>query len=653
MGLAVIFGLSSCEDWLEMPSESKADSGSIFETMSRAEMTVIGAYNQLHSQELGYQLLMGTDECLSTESNSKYDVSNYNYTNLTSILSGTYNQMYKAIEYSNVCIAGIPKMGGDEKMRNQLLGEALAIRAYAYWNLVRFYGDVPYSDRPTSELTTFSSSRVSRDTIYDHCIADLQKATELLAWKSEGLVPTTERFTKNAAYGILARVALYAAGYSLRWDLNTYDKGSLKIAQRADQARIKKLYEIAANACKSVIEKRENGLVDNYDQLFRDIANHNYNNETMFEYGMYGSQSLDVRTGYTNGIPTSGTSGVLGKCGSQMLVSPTLYFEYEPGDQRRDVSVIDHGLVMSSASDSYQLSTYAGMGVGKYRINWKKERGASDSRRDINWPLLRYADVLLMYAEALNELNGAPNAEAINAVKEVRMRAFRKDESKIGTIPTTQAEFRNFIIKERKLELNNEGLRKSDLLRWGIHYEHLTAEKQNIIDLCNHAGKYAGIKQYWAYNKEGVGKPGFEDKTISLAHIELSEEEVASLGLSAANMTKLHTLNKANYVTAKLYEAGGKVYLKKDAAPADAKEAEYTIMNMWSISTVKQKGNRAVVDNTDESKGMISSNNTWFTGSTGIFYGMTKNMTEIIPFHATNVIDVNPGLAGQQHPAYQ
>lgn len=97
-----------------------------------------------------------------------------------------------------------------------------------------------------------------------------------------------------------------------------------------------------------------------------------------------------------------------------------------------------------------------------------------------------------MYAEALNELNGAPDAEAINAVKRVRRRAFRNDESKIGNIPTTQAEFRNFIIKERKLELSNEGLRKSDLFHWGIHYEHLTAEKRSIVDLCNHTGKVCG-----------------------------------------------------------------------------------------------------------------------------------------------------------------
>ena len=78
------------------------------------------------------------------------------------------------------------------------------------------------------------------------------------------MVATPERFTKNSAYGILARVALYAAGYSLRWDLNTvpYTQSSLKIAQRSDAARIKELYQIAADACKAVITKGENKLLD-------------------------------------------------------------------------------------------------------------------------------------------------------------------------------------------------------------------------------------------------------------------------------------------------------------------------------------------------------------------------------------------------------
>lgn len=73
---------------------------------------------------------------------------------------------------------------------------------------------------------------------------------------------------------------------------------------------------------------------------------------------------------------------------------------------------------------------------------------------------------------------------------------------------------------------------------------------------------------------------------------------------------------------------------------------------MWGITSVKQKGNLSVVDNTDESKGMISSNNTWITGATGVYYGLVKNKTEIMPFHQTAVIDVNPGLKNQQHPGY-
>ena len=658
LGLSALMVFStSCEDWLDMPSESKADSSSIFATIGRAEMTVVGAYASLHTQELGYQLLMGTDESASNESNSKYNVSNYDYTNLTGMLSSTYTTMYRAIEYSNVCIKNLPAMQGSnetqQKKINGLLGEALAVRAYAYWNLVRFYGDVPYSDIPTADLTTFSSARVSRDTIYDHCIADLQRAVELLPWKSESYVSTPERFTKNAAYGILARVALYAAGYSLRWDLNTvpYNTSTVKIAQRSDAARVKELYQIAADACKAIINKGENGLVEEYDQLFRDLANQRYNKETMLEYGWFSTHGADVRTGYTNGIPTSGTDTKgLGKGGSQMFAFPTFYFEFDENDQRRDVSVCNYGLRLSDKGNSYQMETYIGMGVGKYRINWKNVRGSSDSKRDINWPLLRYSDVLLMYAEALNELNNGATTEAVNAVKEVRMRAFHNDASLVGDIPTDYNAFRDFIIKERKLELSNEGLRKSDLARWGILVDHLTAEKEKLVRLAKREGEYADVPVYRAYKLTSV--PGFNDPTIALDYIPMTEQDLADMGLEDGDLNTLHILNSGSKgaLSVNFYEADGKVYFKETDVPEDAKKVEevkYTILNMFSINSIKQKGNLCV----EEVEG-ISSNNAWITGKTGVFYGMKKNMVEILPFNTTNIIDVNPGLAGQQHPCY-
>lgn len=668
---ACLLAFTSCEDWLNMPSESKADSSTVFESLDRAEMAVVGAYNSLNTQELGYQLLMGTDECVSTESNSKYNVSNYDYTNTSSILNSTYTSMYKAIEYANVCIKNLPAMSvseGEQTKLNGLLGEAFAIRAYAYWCIVRFYGDVPYTDVPTSDLTTYSSSRVSRDIIYDNCVADLQRAVELLPWYDEGYLKTPERISKNAAYGILARVALYAAGYSLRWDLNTvpYDKATVKIAQRDDTERIRELYQIAADACKAVIVHGKNGLLDDYDQIFRDLGNQTYNEETIFEFGSYGPNGTNVRTGYTNGIPTSGqdnSTGGMGKGGGAMIAMPTFYFEFDKDDQRRDVSICNYGLKLSSNGNEYQMNTFAGMGVGKYRINWKSEKGTKDDRRDINWPLLRYADVLLMYAEALNELNNGATVEAVNAVKQVRMRAFRNDEDKIGTIPTSYEDFRNYIIKERKLELSNEGLRKSDLARWGILVDYLTEEKAKLVRLCNREGEYVDVKPYRAYKLTST--PKFLDPTIALDYIEMDEDDVKPI-LTTYELQKLHIMNNGSsgYVEKTFYEVGDKVYYTKDAVPAGQKveEVKYTILNMFSVRTIKQKGNLSVeekkeagVDENGNLTGVdvtICANNAWITGNTGIYYGMKKNMVEILPFSTTAIIDVNPGLAGQQHPCY-
>ena len=668
---ACLLAFTSCEDWLNMPSESKADSSTVFESLDRAEMAVVGAYNSLNTQELGYQLLMGTDECVSTESNSKYNVSNYDYTNTSSMLNSTYTSMYKAIEYANVCIKNLPAMSvseGEQTKLNGLLGEAFAIRAYAYWCIVRFYGDVPYTDVPTSDLTTYSSSRVSRDIIYDNCVADLQRAVELLPWYDEGYLKTPERISKNAAYGILARVALYAAGYSLRWDLNTvpYDKATVKIAQRDDTERIRELYQIAADACKAVIVHGKNGLLDDYDQIFRDVGNQTYNEETIFEFGSYGPNGTNVRTGYTNGIPTSGqdnSTGGMGKGGGAMIAMPTFYFEFDKDDQRRDVSICNYGLKLSSNGNEYQMNTFAGMGVGKYRINWKSEKGTKDDRRDINWPLLRYADVLLMYAEALNELNNGATVEAVNAVKQVRMRAFRNDEDKIGTIPTSYEDFRNYIIKERKLELSNEGLRKSDLARWGILVDYLTEEKAKLVRLCNREGEYVDVKPYRAYKLTST--PKFLDPTIALDYIEMDEDDVKPI-LTTYELQKLHIMNNGSsgYVEKTFYEVGDKVYYTKDAVPAGQKveEVKYTILNMFSVRTIKQKGNLSVeekkeagVDENGNLTGVdvtICANNAWITGNTGIYYGMKKNMVEILPFSTTAIIDVNPGLAGQQHPCY-
>ena len=614
--MAVLMALTtSCEDWLEMPSESKFDSSTVFETVGRAEMTLLGCYSSTYNAELFYQFGMGTDECFSTEAdnNSKNNIGNYLYTT-SNTPSSTYKAMYTGIEYANICIKNIPNVvaasDADKKKLDMLLGEAYAIRGINFLNIVRFFGDVPYPTKPVEDLGTFNSSRVSRDTILDGCVSDLQKATELLPWKSEGMVAGPERITKNAAYGLLARVALYAAGYSLRWDLSTvpYDKNTVKLAQRSDAARIKELYRIAADACRAVIAQNENSLLPKYEQVFRDLLESKYNDESMFEYGQFGKNVNGTRLGYTNGMFAHQNS-MFKKSQPAMGAVPTYYFDFEEGDQRRDVAICNYGITDKNVR---QMNPYGNNTIGKFRVTWKTEVGTEASKRDVNVPVLRYSDVLLMYAEALNEYNNGPTKEAIDAYEEVRIRAFGGDETKIGTTPTTYADFRNAIIEERKLELGFEGLRRTDLIRWGILYEKLAETKQRLFDLVDHTNEFANIDCFRIYKQQKATE--FKDPVVAVDFIGYKEKP--SKTDSLAKVKEGYTwLDMTGNVAAN----GG----RKIAKEKDGKDQTW-ILNLY--------------------RGMC--------GDTRDIKPEGKNKVECVPLHQANIIDVNPGLADQQHPCY-
>jgi hypothetical protein len=201
-----------------------------------------------------------------------------------------------------------------------------------------------------------------------------------------------------------------------------------------------------------------------------------------------------------------------------------------------------------------------------------------------------------MYAEALNEYNNGPTADAINVLKMVRERGY-EDDSKIGTIPSTYADFRNAIINERKLELGFESFRRTDLVRWGILFESLTQTKQNVTDMANKTGKYSDIDLYWAYKK--VAATSFEDPIVSVPYIGYKQKP------SAAEEAQL---------------------------VADG----YTILEMHSSNSLSYAQK-------------LDASATWLVG---LFRGLEKNKVELLPFNTTEIIDVNPGLQGEQHPLY-
>ena len=592
---------SACEDWLDMPSENKFDSETVFQSVSKAEMAVLGAYRAAIAQEMYYQLLSGTDECMSTElNNSKGIFARYAYDSSNSAGNSTYTAMYSAIEQANNCIKGLLAMTGstdaEQKLIDQLLGEAYAIRGYAYFHVVRLFGDVPFSLVPTADAPSITTGRYNRDEIYDQCVEDLQEATKLIPWKVEGGIPS-ERISKEAAYGILARVALHAAGYSLRFDLTTYAASSIQLAKRSDAVRVTELYTIARDACSAVMAKGDNDLLDKFDQVWRDLVCKRYNKESIFEHGMYGTQHNDVRLGYTTGIPTPASNTPYGRGAPQLAAMPTLFFDYDEDDVRRDATICNYEM---RANDNIStLAPYSSRAIGKYRGTWKHERGSSDSRRDINAPILRFSDILLMFAEAENELNNGPTEAAKSAYERVRLRAFEGDDTKIGTTPTTKDAFFNALVDERKLELAFESVRRGDLVRWGIQYETLINEKAKLMRMAKHEGEYATTPRFVAYSK-----------------IKMTVLQEPHIGLPIY----------ATYLT------------EPDQATKDELTANgYTLINLYAANTGGFFANA------------LDANLSWVSS---FFDGLQKNKTELLPLNNTMMND-NPELRDQQHPLYR
>lgn len=226
---------------------------------------------------------------------------------------------------------------------------------------------------------------------------------------------------KRAFYGFIARIALHAAGYSLRWDLETYDPGTLRLARRNDEARIEALYEMARDACQAVMTKGENDLLPDYGDVFKHVHNKEYDVETILQLGNYGSMAND-EIGYSIGLAIGSGNPYYRQSGTLVRITPSFYCSFDRDDVRRDVTCVNYSLEKTTGKTV--LTDIASIGCGKWRKSWQKTQGPENAKTDINWIMIRYADILLMFAEAENELNDGPTTAAKDAFKQVRNRAF-------------------------------------------------------------------------------------------------------------------------------------------------------------------------------------------------------------------------------------
>jgi hypothetical protein len=156
------------------------------------------------------------------------------------------------------------------------------------------------------------------------------------------------------------------------------------------------------------------------------------------------------------------------------------------------------------ASNVKSVMRLGELNTGKYRRDWRVPLlPGTVLNVGYNWAILRFSDVLLMYAEAVNEINNGPTPEAISAFEEVRKRAYRNNTSMIGVTPTDKAGFFNAIVNERYLEFGHEAVRKYDLIRWNLLATKIAEARTKIQAIRDRTGIYANVPQYVYWKNVG------------------------------------------------------------------------------------------------------------------------------------------------------
>jgi len=493
--------ISSCKKAIDFESPSSSSPSTVFENTTSTNAALIGVYNRLCGDN-GYGSRISTlfgvtaDDFKTSGSYSPTDrrgISMYGASSDNTDLLSPFNQLYSGVERANICIKYIPQSAiykngstSEKALMQHYYGEALALRAQFYYELIRNWGDVPARFVPAADAQNLNEPNANRDATYDQIIADLKIAGDLLPWRSGITEYGSFRFTKGAVKGLRARIALARGGYSLRSETHLMER-------RSDYLNF---YKIAAEECLDIINHRgEHDLNPVYENIFKTLhtsARLDDRHELMFEVAAYGgSASTDSKLGYYNGIRFNSSSS-FGAGGAGMNAIPTYFYEFDQSrDCRRDVTI---GVFEINANSRKILNAANNQTDAKFRKSWTAFNNASASQNfAVNWPVLRFADILLMYAEAENEITGGASVLAQQALQEVQKRAYAGFESAIPVAPADKAGFFNAIVKERLLEFGGEGIRKYDLIRWNLISAKLIETRAKLLQFMNGTGPYANL----------------------------------------------------------------------------------------------------------------------------------------------------------------
>lgn len=541
IGACLAMSMGSCSDFLEASSPSTVDADFVFSDPSTARAALYSMYDQWrsaantqvfgaglfyacditgsdierHPEAFNNQLVRHVPETFydNGDGTSGYNIGGYDKEN-----ASAYSSLYSCISKANSVITAIEEMSGFEEMmlsqkpstQSQMYGEAIACRATAYMELLRYYGDVPYMTKAGVEATGLAS----RDSIYDSELAHLVRVEPVMYKVGENAEIGKNYFTRTYVQGLIGRMAMHAGGYATRrtdlaGGLSWYKDGEGNSLTFVDQVGVenqKAVYsrrsdwKVKYELAKAYLQKcaDDPGTVrfyevdprgaevsgkkygNPYQYFFQQMHKQEYADESIYEYYMMQGTTSNERN-YSSGRVSAGNDGgskpYPSKAYGQARLQPTYYYgDFDPKDLRRDVTVT----VSGHTGEGYETlipftlgstSVGGGLCLNKYdEARMEKVYIDRQRRAGFNGPYMRISEVYLNLAEVSAALNDEGNAKKY--LKMIRERAFRSaaDADVDGFIAKAGSLFRA-VIEERKFEFGGEGYRRWDLIRNGLIFD--------------------------------------------------------------------------------------------------------------------------------------------------------------------------------------
>ena len=458
LSAVILVAMPSCSDFLEEDPKDQVFAENYFQTENDAIGAVNSIYailNSISSPPFGgaYHNVYWIAAGLTSDEMENRFVGVVDYDQMetfthTPVNPTTYHfwkSAYKGISNANFAIEGIPNIEMEESLVNRYLGEARFLRGMLYFDLVRMFGKVPLI------LETNPPIRPPRDAvsaIYDAILEDLDFAA---TWLPDSYQPNNGkgRATSGAAIALQAKVYLTMGEY-----------------------------QACIDACEAVIASGRYDLWDDYKEAFR-LYNEN-GKESIFNIGFGTANNAisfwEVAQFNVRLLPTELKGQIPGvNAQGWQVATQDLYDSFDPQDRRRAVTML------TQVFNTNGTITTVEPHIRKY---WDEESEPLAGNSDMDLPYLRYSDIYLMLAEAINELNQGPNQQAYDAINTIRRRARFDGTEELPILPDLSGlnydQFKDALLDERRWEFTGEGHRWFDLVRFGKLEEAVPKAKPGV-----------------------------------------------------------------------------------------------------------------------------------------------------------------------------